>query len=52
MSVTMHKLLVHPAAIAKSCIPPVGTSKKTAEATNKCVQKFRIKHTMKDSRKH
>ncbi|KAF0295491.1 hypothetical protein FJT64_006415 [Amphibalanus amphitrite] len=53
MSTTVHKLLTHSAAVVDSCHLPIGTmSEEAAEAANKRLRQYRLRHTRKDSRVH
>ena len=53
MSTTLHKLLAHSAAVVDSCHLPIGVmSEEAAEAANKRLRPYRIRHTRKDSRLH
>ena len=53
MSTTVHKLLAHSAAVVDSCHLPIGMmSEEAAEAANKRLRQYRLRHTRKDSRVH
>ena len=53
MPTTLHKLLIHSAAVVESCHLPIGMmSQEAAEASNKRVRQYRLHHTRKDSRLH
>ena len=53
MSTTLHKLLAHSAAVVDSCHLPIGMmSEEAAEAANKRLRQYRMRHTRKDSRLH
>ena len=53
MNTTLHKLLCHSAAVVEHCLLPLGMmSEEAAEATNKRVRQFRLRHTRKDTRLH
>lgn len=51
MPATVHKILVHGAAIIKSSIIPIGQmSEEASEAKNKEIRRARLGHTLKTSR--
>lgn len=53
MSTTLHKLLSHSAAVVDACHLPIGLmSEEAAEAANKRLRQYRLRHTRKDSRLH
>ena len=53
MPVSLHKLLVHSATVAAQCQLPIGAmSEEAAEASNKDLRRFRLRHTRKDTRLH
>ena len=53
MPVSLHKLLVHSATVAAQCQVPIGiVSEEAAEASNKDLRRFRLRHTRKDTRLH
>ena len=53
MSTTLHKLLSHSSAVAEHCLLPLGMmSEEAAEAMNKRVRQYRLRHTRKDTRLH
>ena len=53
MPATLHKLLLHAPTVAGSCLLPIGSmSEEAAEAANKNVRRYRLRHARKDSRLH
>ena len=53
MPASLHKLLIHAPDVVGSCVLPIGCmSEEAAEARNKNVQQYRLRHTRKDSREH
>ena len=53
MSTTLHKLLLNSAALVDSCHLPIGVmSAEAAEAANKRLRQYRLRHTRRDSRLH
>ena len=53
MPTTLHRLLAHSAEVVKSCHLPIGMmSEEAAEAANKRVRQYRLRHTRKDTRLH
>lgn len=50
---TLHRLLLHSAAVSEELALPIGAmSEEAGEATHKEIRLFRLQHTRKDSRAH
>ncbi|KAF0297154.1 hypothetical protein FJT64_005405 [Amphibalanus amphitrite] len=53
MPTTLHRLLVHAAAVVQQCLLPIGTmSEEAAEARHKHVRLYRLQRARRDSRLH